>query len=300
MVTVGTIIPCHNRKELTVNCISTLLEISKHNFCHRIYIVDDGSKDGTKEAIAKQFQDKVTVLEGDGNLFWTGAINMGIKKALSDGCNYIHLMNDDIKFNHDFLTKLMEAGQKNREAIIGSITCSIKKPSRVVRGGVLLTNRITQPWIEIKNLNIDEQSLKQCYDVDSLSGRSAVIPSKVFDSIGDFDCKRFPHSFADFDFFFRAKKNGFSISINPESIIYTEIEPKLLASLIKQPKSLAIKDLWFDRKYFSIITFLYLSKQAKYRFCFMTYLFAQRIKWTALILFCDKKRICEMFNGHGI
>lgn len=282
MLKVSTIIPCHNRKEITLKCLSSLRQIPCSEFQHFIYLVDDQSTDGTRESVQKQFHDQVTILDGNGSLFWTGAINMGIQKALNDQCDVIHLMNDDVIFDANFLKSLVQSVKVHSKTIFGSITCSIEDPSKVVRGGVFLTDYKIWPWVEIKGESIEDEKFKHIYHVDSLSGRSVCIPSVVFKKIGLFNQKKFPHNFADLDFFFRAKKYGFNVMINPGSLIYTDIEPKFIERLHNQSKINAIKDLWLDRKYFSIITFWHLSKHARHRFHYMAYIFSHRIKWTFL------------------
>jgi len=68
---VYTIIPVHNRKEFTRNCLRSLQRQTVSDRL-RIIVVDDGSEDGTDEMLAAEFPE-VIVLRGDGNLFWTAA-----------------------------------------------------------------------------------------------------------------------------------------------------------------------------------------------------------------------------------
>ena len=291
MVTIGTIIPCHNRKNTTVKCLESLKKIPTGKFFLQIYLIDDGSTDGTAQTVENQFKSKVKVLKGDGNLFWTGAINKGINQAIKDGCDYIHLMNDDINFNENFLFELYKASKQYPKAIIGSITCDVHNPQQVVRGGILLTDKKTTPWEEIKDVQLEDIKKKSVYAVDSLSGRSVLISSETIRNIGYFDNKHFPHAFADFDYFFRAKKHGYQIMVAPDSIIYTEIEPKFAERLLSQPRMAAIFDLWFNKNFSGIMTLWYLSKWAGRYSYYLGYQVARRIKWTILILFCRPEKL---------
>jgi len=66
------IIPVHNRKSLTLACLKNLKtngDLQKY----QVIVVDDGSSDRTAEEVAENYPE-VTILKGDGNLWWTGAI----------------------------------------------------------------------------------------------------------------------------------------------------------------------------------------------------------------------------------
>ena len=73
------IIPVFNSRQITLNCL-TLLHSQTYNK-YSIIIVDDGSTDGTYQAIKEQFPN-VTVLKGDGNLWWAGAVNFALNEIL--------------------------------------------------------------------------------------------------------------------------------------------------------------------------------------------------------------------------
>jgi GT2 family glycosyltransferase len=68
------IIPVHNRKQITIACLENLNACDDLQKYH-VIVVDDGSTDGTAEAIRSQYP-IVEILTGDGNLWWTGAIDV--------------------------------------------------------------------------------------------------------------------------------------------------------------------------------------------------------------------------------
>src|SRR6185295_5128576 len=99
------VIPVHNRKTFTRDCLRSLENQTVANH-HRIIIVDDGSQDGTDEMLSIEFPD-VIVLSGNGNLFWTAAINLGIRHALSLGAEYVLTLNNDTAASETFMEQML-------------------------------------------------------------------------------------------------------------------------------------------------------------------------------------------------
>ena len=76
---VHVLIPAHNNKREVLTLLQCL-------HCQRgqeltVVLVDDGSVDGTCEMVRRRFP-SVTVLHGDGNLWWTGANVLGVSHIM--------------------------------------------------------------------------------------------------------------------------------------------------------------------------------------------------------------------------
>ena len=95
------IIPVHNRKQLTINCLRCLERQTEKRF--QIVVIDDGSNDGTSEAISEEFPD-VHLINGDGTLWWAEATNVGVKYAIQKA-DYVITLNDDTEPPADFISK---------------------------------------------------------------------------------------------------------------------------------------------------------------------------------------------------
>ena len=64
------IMACHNRREHTLSCLKALKQQSVNGkVVVDVYLLDDGSTDGTSAAVKNTFPN-VHIVEGDGNLFW--------------------------------------------------------------------------------------------------------------------------------------------------------------------------------------------------------------------------------------
>ena len=77
--TVSVIIPAHNRVKYIDETVRSVLDQSYS--AYELIVVDDGSSDGTSEYLRNEHPE-FTVLAGDGNLWWTGATNLGVRYAL--------------------------------------------------------------------------------------------------------------------------------------------------------------------------------------------------------------------------
>lgn len=101
------IIAVHNRVDRTLGVLRSLDQQAYQDFA--VYIIDDGSTNGTAERVKEEFGSELDlhILFGNGNLWWSGASHLGIETALQTAVDddIIVLMNDDIKFGNDFLIR---------------------------------------------------------------------------------------------------------------------------------------------------------------------------------------------------
>jgi glycosyltransferase involved in cell wall biosynthesis len=71
MFSISVVITCYREGELILDAVNSVLAQSLLPL--EIIIINDASSDRTAEEVAKNYP-KVIVLQGDGNLWWTGAI----------------------------------------------------------------------------------------------------------------------------------------------------------------------------------------------------------------------------------
>lgn len=199
------IIPVHNRRDITLRCLNHLKETQDWgNF--DVLVVDDGSTDGTSDAIVERFPN-VTVLQGDGSLWWGGSIRKGMKYANNQNAEVFIWLNDDVLPEPGSITKLA-----NKAKELGDTVLSTKVEMETGKG-YTTCNKKTR--FGIRNIPYDTtQEIQYC---DAAAGKFTAFPRGVVDAIGFPDNVRFPHNFCDWDYTFRAKKNGFKVGV------YTEI-----------------------------------------------------------------------------
>lgn len=221
--TLFVVMPVHNRKAATRKCLNCLYH-QTYPFI-KIIVVDDGSNDGTQEMIEQEFSEVIR-LRGNGNLWWTGATNMGIKYAINNDADLILTLNNDVLVKSNYIHKLINAHLDNLDALIGSIELTQDTPHILLYAGIKSFN----PWTakSMKNGSLLKEysgELSGLLPTISLPGRGVLIPSDVFMTIGMFDEDSFPQYAADFDFSVRAAKAGFSLLVHSENPVYSPYEP---------------------------------------------------------------------------
>ncbi len=209
------VIPVHNRLHFTKECLDSLERQTRR--ADKIIIINDGSTDNTEEVLREWYPD-VDVLHGDGNLYWTASINMGIRHALLLGADYVMTLNNDTIASDTFIEKMMEGARRAPNSLIGALDCDSqsKKP---YYGGEILNWRWSTSRYLLDCLSIDEQ--KGLHETSLFPARGLLIPRIVFDTIGLFDEERLPHYMADYDFTLTAARNGFKIFCNYDAVLYT-------------------------------------------------------------------------------
>jgi GT2 family glycosyltransferase len=169
---------------------------------------------------------QVDVLNGDGNLWWSGAVNRGAKYALDVlGCEYILLWNNDIKPDIDYFSNLQNIVNKNadKNIIIGSKVYFGDRPNVIYSMGCIF-----DPRTGIKKLNgfnqADGDKYEEKIGADWCGGMGTLIHKSVFEKTGFWDEKAFPQYHSDCDFTLRAKKCGMRLFIYPDLRIYNNTD----------------------------------------------------------------------------
>lgn len=211
------LIPTYNRKELLNKCLESIRKQTYENY--ETVVINDGSTDGTSEMIKKNFPN-TTILEGNGNLWWTGAMRLGVDYVLfkAKKGDFILTMNDDTTFDNQYLGIIIEISKKNHRAIVGSICFDTKNKTTVIEAGVLMNWGRGRMDIALKLPK--NYKTKKVREVDTFCGRGTLVPIEVFNKIGSFS-KRLPHYMSDYEYFIRAKKAGWKLLIAYEAITYS-------------------------------------------------------------------------------
>ena len=205
--------PVFNRKKFTKNYLQALQKQTVKDF--KVIIVDDGSTDGTYEMIEKEFPE-VILLKEKGDLWWAEATNIGIRRGIGQGADYIMTLNDDTLPEPDYIYMMIKWLKEKPKALLGALAIDIKS-LKPIFGGEILNWKSCKYESLLDKIPIMEQ--KGLHKVNVFPGRGLLIPVEVFQDIGFFDSKNFPQTVADLDFTIRATNAGYSIFCNYDAKI---------------------------------------------------------------------------------
>lgn len=168
-----------------------------------ICIVDDGSTDGTSDAVRSSFPN-VTVLKGSGNLYWAGGMRLGWEEFVKyQDMDYLLVFNDDIKLYHNALEKLVMAAEEVNELSDAPyvVTGAFIDPNtkETAYSGLKRSSR----WHPLRFKKINPNNVIQ--DCDTLNMNLTLISREALNQIGFFS-QGFTHGGADYDYGLRLRK----------------------------------------------------------------------------------------------
>ncbi|PYI48980.1 MAG: hypothetical protein DMF10_02830 [Verrucomicrobia bacterium] len=130
-----------NGKPDTLECLTSLQSVSYPN--RKIVVVDNGSTDGSEEAIKAAFPD-VTFIQTGENLGYAEGNNVGIHHAMECGADFVFVLNNDTTTDTDVVTALVAQAEKNpNAAILGPKIYFYERPDIINSAGGHLVLRLS-------------------------------------------------------------------------------------------------------------------------------------------------------------
>src|SRR5579864_6241610 len=104
---VGVIVLNWNGTGDTLNCLASLSGIKCNGLCLRIVVIDNGSAVDPGNEIKPNFPD-IDYVRLNTNIGYAAGCNLGAKRALADGADFILFLNNDTTVSSDFLDALVK------------------------------------------------------------------------------------------------------------------------------------------------------------------------------------------------
>ena len=210
MCKVAAIIVSYNPDSNLFDSINLLL-----NQVEKVIIVDNGSKEKYVKYIKSINEDKIEIILNKENLGIATALNIGVRKALENGYEWILTMDQDGKASPDMVKKMFN--------VYNSI-------NREERKDIL---SIFPNFVDERIQSIEENSNMNSYeyvDADITSGN--LLRKEVFEKVGFFDDSLFI-DLVDTDFCMRLNEKGIKMIKIRDAVLYHSLgESKTIKGIL--------------------------------------------------------------------
>ena len=206
----------YNGLDDTLKCLASLREVS---YSPSMLILVDNGSNIDPEPRARGVCATLTVIKTGANLGYAGGNNIGIRRALEQGAEFVLILNNDTTVDPSIVSTLIDAFAGDPAlGIVGPVINFIDEPGTVRTDGVRFN---TGPGTEFfQRLPIPlRPGVRTPVPVDIVNGCCMMVKSEVFRSVGLFDEKLFiVHE--ESDLCLRAQRLGFVCAVLGETLVW--------------------------------------------------------------------------------
>ena len=192
---------------------------------YKLYIVDNGSKDKSLNII-RSYEEllNIELIELKENSGFAKANNLGIKKAIGDGCEYILTINNDTELEKDCLSNVMKNIEENKNEFDVYQLFMINFFDRHLceATGITWDHRLLPSQLGYKQ-EIESITEKN-NDLKGVCAGAAVYSAKSLKAVelenGDYFDSKFFAYYEDVDLSIRLFRKGFKAKLIKNAIIY--------------------------------------------------------------------------------
>jgi GT2 family glycosyltransferase len=279
---VALVLPVHDRRALTLRALRSLGRCRLEGLTLHVIVVDDGSRDGTSEAVQAAFPE-VELRHGDGTLFYAGGTNLGLRAALDGGAEYVLAANDDTIFDFGALAALVSCARAHPRSVVGALLLSWSEPHRVFQVGPRW-----RTWSGGWHLSRsrDVWSMPRApFEVCSLAGNCLLVPAEALREVGLMDARNLPQHGADLEWCVRLRRGGWRLLVEPRARVFCQ--PNTPPSLSAVGWGARVRALLFERTHPHNLRVLFLTRwrtaPTRLHGLLAFSIFVSRLAWRGLV-----------------
>lgn len=200
----------------TRDCIESL----RRSSCElsMIILIDNNSQDDSLNKLKRDYSDneKIAFFKNDHNMGFAKGVNVGIKRALEEGVEFIILVNNDAVLDENCIAILTrELNSRNKSGLAGPLINYYYTPKKIWQAGGRFSKIKSGLVIPYKNKS-DRYIDFDTKEVSFLSGCVLMIKRELLDTIGLFDENFFFYG-EDLDLCLRTASSGYKILFVPQA-----------------------------------------------------------------------------------
>ena len=206
------ILAAHNRREMTLACLRSYFTQEAPGIELRAVVVDDGSSDGTGDAVATAFP-AAEVISASGDLFWARGMATAEACAMRSDPDYLLWLNDDVRLYPDALRRLLHVAETFawRPVLLAGSVCDPET------GVTTYGGQRHRDWHPLRYALVTPPDVPTT--VDTVNGNVLLVPRETYRLLGHID-GGFAHSYADMDYGLRLRQAGRGECADPRARRY--------------------------------------------------------------------------------
>lgn len=230
-----------NGADILRQCLHGLLRQE----CHRVYVVDNGSTDGSQEVVRSEFP-AVTLICSPANLGFAAGNNLGIERAVRDGAEAVCLLNNDTIIDEPFIGPCLEALRSDSSiGVVGPVVVE-GNASDIIQaaGGSWNLWTVDMPF---RKRGLPFHRMAECETVDWVLGAAMIIRTDMLPKIGGpLDPEFFPAYVEEAELCYRAWLGGF------RSVVVHAVRVRHLGGQSGGAKAVVFRRMMINRYRFAL------------------------------------------------
>lgn len=217
---VAVVVLSWNGRDDTLRCLESL-RAADDGQALTVVAVDNGSVDGSADAIAERFPE-VVLVRSERNLGFSGGVNAGAAAAFERGADAVLLLNNDMVVEPSFVRPLAEASAASDVGAVCSQILFADPPERVWYAGARFDPLRGHQG---RNLGFGLPRLDPSvppYTVDCACGGAMLVPRRAWETVGPLDEGLFAYR-EDLDWSLRARAAGLRLLVAPASVVWHRV-----------------------------------------------------------------------------
>ena len=217
---IGIILVTYNNEENLELLFSSIKKQSYQDF--KVYLIDNGSKDSSVQS-ALDFYPDIVVEKLHQNEGFARASNLGAKIAISQGCKFIFILNNDVELDQNCIEELIKLIRKDDTvACVGPIVfrgIDQKRTNVIQEYGGHISFKKYEVSKNFMGIKISENVIPDSLSVDFIMGGALMIKADVINKIGLFDARYFMYG-DEIDLFYRMKDFNYKMIVTKKAKLW--------------------------------------------------------------------------------
>jgi len=209
-----------NGREDTLGCLRSFEQVDYRPL--KLIVVDNGSTDGTGEAVRAAFPE-VEVIRVESNLGFAEGNNVGLRHALELGAEFAFVLNNDTEIERETIPALVEEAARRPDA--GALCSKIfyaDPPDLIWFAGASFDPSRGYNGRMTGYREHDSERFSEVSQTDRACGAAMLVPRRVLEETGLFDSDLFFYQ-EDTDWSLRAGLEGYRHYVIPASRVWHRI-----------------------------------------------------------------------------